>query len=80
MARNMAVKNTICRTTVSAVKCALCGKSPLSRDIIGINKKLMGKKCPPLCMDCLSDRLDVTVQDLLDKIEDFKEEGCTLFV
>mgnify|MGYP000835597786 CR=1 FL=1 len=31
------------------------------------------------CMDCLADYLGCTVQDILDKIEEFKEEGCKLF-
>ena len=30
-------------------------------------------------MDCLADFLNVTVEELLDKIEEFKEEGCELF-
>lgn len=31
------------------------------------------------CMDCLADYLEVSVQDLEDKIEIFKEQGCKLF-
>lgn len=31
------------------------------------------------CMDCLADYLGCTVDELLEKIEEFKEEGCTLF-
>ena len=31
------------------------------------------------CMNCLADYLGTTVEDLLDKIEEFKDEGCTLF-
>lgn len=31
------------------------------------------------CMDCLADYLDVTVDDLNEKIEEFKDEGCKLF-
>lgn len=30
-------------------------------------------------IDCLAEYLDCTVQELLDKIEEFKEEGCKLF-
>lgn len=30
-------------------------------------------------LDCLAEYLDCTVQELLDKIEEFKEEGCKLF-
>ena len=31
------------------------------------------------CMNCLADYLDVTVDDLKEKIEEFKDEGCKLF-
>ena len=30
-------------------------------------------------IDCLADYLGCTVDELLEKIEEFKEEGCTLF-
>ena len=61
-------------------KCLACGKSPLDKDTIGINKKLIGKQIKTFyCMDCLADYLGCTVDDLLEKIEEFKAEGCTLF-
>ena len=60
--------------------CVICGKSNLDKNTIGINKKLLGENiCNYYCMDCLADYLGCTVQDLLDKIEEFKEEGCNLF-
>lgn len=61
-------------------ECVICRKQNLEKDVIGINKKLLGKQIRTFyCMDCLADYLDVTVEDLLAKIEEFKEEGCTLF-
>lgn len=61
--------------------CIACGKGPLSKDEIGINKKLLGEQVENFyCMDCLADYLEVETQDLLDKIEEFKEEGCKLFL
>lgn len=61
--------------------CIACGKGPLSKDEIGINKKLLGEQAENFyCMDCLADYLEVETQDLLDKIEEFKEEGCKLFL
>lgn len=63
-----------------AKKCVACGKRPLDKDTVGINKKLLGKDITKFyCMDCLAEFLDCTVDDLLEKIEEFKEEGCTLF-
>ncbi len=62
------------------IECVNCRKQNLEKDVIGINKKLLGKQIKTFyCMDCLADYLDVTVEDLLEKIEEFKEEGCTLF-
>lgn len=60
--------------------CVICGKSSLNKDTVGINKKLLGEAIDNYyCMDCLADYLGCTVQELLDKIEEFKEEGCRLF-
>lgn len=60
--------------------CIACGKEIAEKDTIGINKKLLGKKVKNMyCMPCLADYLGATVEDLYDKIEEFKEEGCTLF-
>lgn len=60
--------------------CVACGKKNLDKNTIGINKKLLGKDIKTCyCMDCLADYLSCSVQDLLDKIEEFKAEGCTLF-
>ena len=60
--------------------CIACGKTISEKDVIGINKKLLGKniKCF-YCMACLADYLGTTIEDLNEKIEEFKEEGCTLF-
>lgn len=61
--------------------CVSCGKENLTRDEIGINKKLLGENVGAFyCLDCLAEYLDVTTQDILDKIEEFKEEGCKLFL
>lgn len=62
------------------ISCISCGKIPLSKDEIGINLKLLGEDINSFyCLDCLSDYLCVDTQDILDKIEEFKEEGCKLF-
>lgn len=62
------------------VSCIACGKKPLSKDEIGINKKLLDTKNEQFyCLTCLADFLDVSEQDILDKIEEFKEDGCKLF-
>lgn len=61
-------------------KCYVCGKAPLSKDEIGLTKKLIAKNALNFyCIDCLADYLEVTVDELSAKLEEFKEEGCTLF-
>ncbi len=62
------------------IRCIVCGKEIIDKDTIGINKKLINKNVTEFyCIDCLATYLDCTVLDLIDKIEEFKEEGCTLF-
>ena len=60
--------------------CVSCSKQNLDKDAIGINKKMLGKDIKVFyCLDCLAEYLGCSVEELLDKIEEFKEEGCTLF-
>lgn len=60
--------------------CYVCGKQELSKDEIGITKKLLGKNSKQFyCLSCLAEYLEVTEDELKDKIEEFKDEGCTLF-
>lgn len=60
--------------------CIACGKNFLSKNEIGINKKLLGLKSENFyCLDCLANFLEVTPQDISDKIEEFKNGGCKLF-
>ena len=61
-------------------ECVICEKQDLDKDTIGINKKLLGTEITNFyCMECLAECLECTVDELLDKIEEFKSEGCTLF-
>jgi uncharacterized protein YlaI len=62
------------------ISCIGCNSSNFDKNTIGINKKLLGEKINKFyCMECLADYLDTTVEELLEKIEEFKEEGCKLF-
>ncbi len=62
------------------IKCVSCFKDNLDNDTVALNKKLLGKKVESFyCLPCLAEYLNTTVEELLDKIEEFKEEGCTLF-
>lgn len=56
-------------------------RSDAYKDTIGINKKLLGTDIENFyCMECLAEYLECTVDELLDKIEEFKAEGCKLFL
>ena len=60
--------------------CYVCGKENLSKDEIGLVKKMIDKNSTIFyCLSCLADYFEVTEEELKDKIEEFKEEGCTLF-
>lgn len=60
--------------------CVACGKINLDKDTVGVNRKLLGTDIESFyCMDCLADYLGCTSQDIIEKIEEFKEEGCKLF-
>lgn len=61
-------------------QCYVCGKEPLTKDEIGLVKKIINKKSDKFfCISCLAEMLEVTEEELLAKIEEFKEEGCILF-
>jgi len=57
-----------------------CGNESLSKNEIGLNKKLLGRKIKQFyCLSCLAEYLTATTDELLAKVEEFKEQGCTLF-
>ncbi len=59
--------------------CKNCGKA-LSRDEIGLHKKIVNRGAKEhLCIECLSAHFHVPVELLLEKIAQFRAQGCTLF-
>ena len=60
--------------------CMQCGRQ-LTYNEIGAHKKFINRGSKEfLCRKCLAEKLDVT-QEMIDrKIEEFKLQGCTLFV
>ena len=61
-------------------KCFNCN-TELSKDDVALCKKMLGKKIKQLfCREHLAEVLDTDVETLTDKVEQFKEEGCTLFL
>ena len=62
------------------IECCECGRA-LIKDEIALRKKLLGTDIEEFyCIDCLSEYLECTKTDLEIKIQEFKEQGCTLFL
>lgn len=62
-------------------KCRYCENS-LDRNAVGLNKKLFegDTKCKLyMCLPCMAEYLECTEEDLREKMEEFKREGCKLF-
>ena len=55
--------------------CTNCSKD-LAKDEIALSKKMLGKNTKQyLCLDCLSEYLNTDKEILVEKIEQFNEEG-----
>ncbi len=67
--------------TISKNKnCVDCGIE-LTKDEIALNKKLIDKDTKEfLCLACMSTQFGCEIEDLQTKIDEFKEQGCTLFL
>jgi hypothetical protein len=60
--------------------CREC-KRPLIKDEIALSQKLLGRVIEEFyCIDCLAEYLECPKDDLIVKIQEFKEQGCTLFM
>lgn len=61
-------------------QCIECGNA-MTKDEIALNKKLIDVDTEEFyCLPCFAEYLGCTTQDLLDKIAEFKEQGCSLFL
>lgn len=60
--------------------CIECGKK-LKKDEVALSKKLIDIDTDEFyCLDCFAEYLECQRSDLEIKIQEFKEEGCTLFL
>lgn len=60
-------------------RCRKCGAN-LEQDEISLTRKYFGAAVTEFyCIDCLAQIFGVTVEEMHQKIEDFKAIGCTLF-
>ena len=61
-------------------RCYLCGKEPLTKNEIGLTRKLLNEEAVHFyCLECLAEFLEVDAEFLVMKIEDFKNQGCIYF-
>jgi uncharacterized protein YlaI len=62
------------------VECYICGKENLTRNEIGLNKKLIGQDIKNFhCLQCLADYFELSADELEERIREFKDAGCALF-
>jgi hypothetical protein len=60
--------------------CCDCGKQ-LSKDEVALSRKLIDADTEDFyCICCFAEYIGCTEQDLIEKIQEFKEQGCTLFL
>jgi len=65
---------------MESMVCYVCGKENLSKNEIGLTKKLFDKNTKHFyCLNCLAEYLEVDTEFLLEKNKEFKTQGCTLF-
>ena len=57
-----------------------CGKPPTLNEVGGYKKFVNRGSTSFLCKTCLSAKLGMTVERIDEKIEQFRAQGCTLFV
>ncbi len=62
------------------LNCTDCGKQ-LAKDEIALSRKLIDPDTEEFyCLTCMADNFGCTEEDLVIKIQEFKEQGCTLFL
>lgn len=60
--------------------CTSCGQL-LTKNEFALSKKLLGIGTEEFyCLTCLAEELECERADLEIKIQEFKEQGCTLFL
>ena len=62
------------------INCAYCDKEKLSKNEIGLNKKLIHPQIERMmCLTCMAEYFETTEEELKEMIERFKRQGCALF-
>lgn len=62
------------------IKCCECGTA-LKRDEIALSQKLIDVETKNFyCISCMAEYFGCEEEDLVIKINEFREQGCTLFL
>lgn len=62
------------------INCAYCDKENLSKNEIGLNKKLINQNVERMmCITCMATYFETAEEDLKKIIERYKQHGCELF-
>ena len=60
--------------------CSECGKNVRQNDVLAMNMKYHGRNVTEFkCKKCLMNELDMSKEEWSKKVEDFKNQGCSLF-
>ena len=60
--------------------CCECSKA-LKKDEVALSRKLIDVDTEDFyCLDCMAEYFGCEVEELRIKIQEFKEQGCTLFL
>jgi hypothetical protein len=60
--------------------CCECER-PLIKNEVALSQKLLGRNIENFyCINCMAEYLECPAEDLRVKIQEFKEQGCTLFL
>lgn len=60
--------------------CVDCN-AELIKDEVALSRKLLGRQIEQfMCIGCLANYLSCTEDDLRIKIDEFREQGCALFL
>jgi len=61
-------------------KCLKCGRE-LTKDDIGIYRKMINRGATRyFCITCLAKELNMTEEELKSKVDQFRDQGCVLFL
>ena len=72
--------STPVRPGTSGARCYRCGRENLSRDEVGLNRKVVNRAVERfLCLSCLAAEFGESEEALLAFADRLRAQGCTLF-